>query len=86
MKKDAHPEYKELEVTCSCGNTFKTKSTINKGKLHIEICSECHPFYTGQQKMMDTAGRVDRFQQKYGKTKKTTAEAAVKVEKTKTPK
>ena len=83
MKKEGHPEYKELEVTCGCGNTFKTKSTITKGSLHIEICSECHPFYTGQQKMMDTAGRVDRFQQKYGKTKKTAADTTAKVEKTK---
>ena len=72
MKKEGHPEYKELNVTCSCGNTFATKSTITKGKLHIEVCSACHPFYTGQQKIVDTAGRVDRFQQKYGKGKKTT--------------
>lgn len=71
MKKETHPEYKDLEVICSCGNSFKTKSTITKGKLHIEICSACHPFYTGQQKIVDTAGRVDRFQQKYGKAKKT---------------
>ena len=65
MKKDIHPAYAEIEVTCSCGNTFKTSSTHN-GSLHIEVCSECHPFYTGQQKIMDTAGRVDKFRRKYG--------------------
>jgi large subunit ribosomal protein L31 len=83
MKKQGHPEYQDLEVTCSCGNSFTTKSTILKGKLHIEICSECHPFYTGQQKIVDTAGRVDRFQQKYGKGKKaeTTTPTTKKAEK-----
>jgi large subunit ribosomal protein L31 len=65
MKKDIHPAYAEIEVTCSCGNTFKTRST-HGGKLHIEVCSECHPFFTGQQKIMDTAGRVDKFRRKYG--------------------
>jgi len=65
MKKDTHPAYAEIEVTCSCGNTFKTSST-QSGALHIEVCSECHPFYTGQQKIVDTAGRVDKFRRKYG--------------------
>ena len=65
MKKDIHPTYVEIEVTCSCGNTFKTCST-HSAPLHIEVCSECHPFYTGQQKIMDTAGRVDKFRRKYG--------------------
>lgn len=65
MKPDIHPEYKEISVSCSCGNTFKTRST--KGKdLHLDVCSSCHPFYTGTQKIMDTAGRVDKFRQKYG--------------------
>ena len=65
MKKDTHPAYAEIVVTCSCGNTFKTSST-HSGALHIEVCSECHPFYTGQQKIVDTAGRVDKFRRKYG--------------------
>jgi len=65
MKLDIHPIYKETKITCSCGNTFTTFSTINKGTLNIEICSKCHPFYTGKQKIIDTAGRVERFQKKY---------------------
>ncbi len=63
MKKDIHPEYMETEVTCSCGNKFKTRSTVPK--LNVEICSNCHPFYTGQMKYVDTAGRVEKFQRKY---------------------
>ena len=66
MKTDIHPNYVEIDVTCSCGNKFKTRSTSGKA-LNIEDCSECHPFYTGKQKMIDTAGRVERFNQKYGK-------------------
>lgn len=69
MKADIHPDYKAVTVTCSCGNEFTTGSTIGKERLSIEICSACHPFYTGTQKLMDTAGRVDRFNQKYGKKK-----------------
>lgn len=65
MKADMHPAYQEIEVTCSCGNSFKTRSTL-KEELHIDVCSACHPFYTGKQKMMDTAGRVDKFRRKYG--------------------
>jgi len=65
MKPDTHPEYKEINVSCSCGNTFKTRSTLGED-LHLEVCSACHPFYTGQQKIMDTAGRVDKFRRKYG--------------------
>ena len=64
MKKDIHPEYHECVVTCGCGNTFTTRST--KSKVNIEICSACHPFYTGKQKFVDTAGRVERFLRKYG--------------------
>lgn len=67
MKADIHPQYNEIAVTCSCGNTFKTKSTMDKS-LHVEVCSDCHPFYTGTQKIVDTAGRVERFRQKYGKS------------------
>ena len=64
MKKGIHPEYVECTVTCGCGNTFKTRST--KREIHVEVCSNCHPFYTGKQKYVDTAGRVERFQRRYG--------------------
>ena len=66
MKAEIHPTYSDVAVTCSCGNTFKTRSTVGKDELNIEVCSECHPFYTGKQKLVDTAGRVDKFRQKYG--------------------
>ena len=66
MKQGIHPEYNEIKVQCACGNTFTTRST-RKDELHIEICSECHPFFTGKQKLIDTAGRVDRFNKRYGK-------------------
>ncbi len=65
MKADIHPGYEEINVTCSCGSTFKTRSTAGHD-LTIEVCSQCHPFYTGKQKLLDTAGRVDKFRQKYG--------------------
>ena len=68
MKAKIHPEYKEITVTCSCGNTFKTRSTLGKD-LHVEVCSSCHPFYTGKQKIVDTAGRVEKFRQKYTRKK-----------------
>jgi len=66
MQDAIHPKYDEIEVTCSCGNKFTTRSTSIK-PLHIEVCSACHPFYTGKQKIVDTAGRVERFRQKYSK-------------------
>ena len=66
MKADIHPEYKEIAVTCSCGNAFKTRSTLGND-LQIEVCSNCHPFYTGKQKMLDTGGRVDKFRKRYAK-------------------
>ncbi len=66
MKKDLHPEYHEIEVTCACGNSFKTGSTLPEMK--VEICSACHPFFTGKQKLIDSAGRVERFQKRYGKS------------------
>jgi large subunit ribosomal protein L31 len=66
MKEKGHPKYNEIDVTCSCGNKFKTRSTMTK-ELHIEVCSVCHPFYTGKQKIVDTAGRVERFKQKYAR-------------------
>lgn len=66
MKADIHPNYVELKVTCSCGNEFVTRSTLGKD-LSVEVCSSCHPFYTGKQKMLDTAGRVDKFRRKYSR-------------------
>jgi large subunit ribosomal protein L31 len=66
MKQEIHPNYEEINVTCACGNSFKTRST-NGEDLHIEICSECHPFFTGKQKLVDTAGRVDRFNKRYAR-------------------
>ncbi len=65
MKPDTHPNYEEINVVCSCGNKFKTRSTAGRD-LQIEVCSQCHPFYTGKQKIVDTAGRVEKFRQKYG--------------------
>ena len=67
MKTEIHPQYGEAKVTCSCGNTFTTRST--KSELHVELCNECHPFYTGKQKLVDTGGRVERFQRRLEKTK-----------------
>lgn len=64
MKADIHPEYKEITVSCSCGNSFVTRSTLGHD-LHVEVCSQCHPFFTGKQKIVDTAGRVDKFRKKY---------------------
>ncbi len=68
MKQGIHPEYSEVNVTCSCGSTFKTRSTAGRD-LTLDVCSECHPFFTGKQKILDTAGRVDKFRQKYGMKK-----------------
>ena len=64
MKADIHPKYAESKVTCACGNTFTTRSTV--GNLQVDICSNCHPFYTGKQKFVDTAGRVEKFTRKFG--------------------
>ena len=64
MKPDIHPRYNEITVTCACGNIFRTRST-HTGDLQVEVCSSCHPFYTGQQKIMDTAGRVEKFRRRY---------------------
>jgi large subunit ribosomal protein L31 len=69
MKADIHPNYVVTEVRCSCGNTFTTRSTKG-GELHVELCSECHPFYTGKQKLVDSGGRIDRFERRYGRRKK----------------
>ncbi len=67
MKPDIHPQYAETTVTCSCGSTFTTRSTAKNGVIHAEVCSECHPFYTGKQKILDSGGRVARFEKRYGK-------------------
>ncbi|MDX1699456.1 MAG: 50S ribosomal protein L31 [Melioribacteraceae bacterium] len=64
MQKGIHPKYQNCEVTCVCGNSFTTKSTV--GSIKLEICSECHPFFTGKQKLLDSTGRVERFNKKYG--------------------
>lgn len=69
MKQGIHPEYKSIVVTCGCGHTFETGSTL-KDDLSIEVCSKCHPFYTGKQKLVDTAGRVEKFRNRYKKQKK----------------
>jgi large subunit ribosomal protein L31 len=74
MKADIHPDYVVANVHCSCGNTFTTRST--KSELRVEICSNCHPFYTGKQKLVDTGGRVERFQRRYAKQQADQAEAA----------
>lgn len=66
MKADTHPEYNEITATCSCGNSFQTKSTVGRD-LSLDVCSACHPFFTGKQKILDTAGRVDKFRQKYAR-------------------
>lgn len=66
LKEKIHPQYNEITVSCSCGEQFKTRST--KKELRLEICSACHPFYTGKQKLIDTAGRVDRFNKKYARS------------------
>lgn len=66
MKAGIHPEYNEITVTCSCGSSFQTKSTAGQD-LTLDVCSACHPFYTGKQKIVDTAGRVDKFRQKYAR-------------------
>ena len=68
MKPDIHPAYEDVTVSCSCGASFVTRSTVGKD-LHIEVCSQCHPFYTGKQKIVDTGGRVDKFRRRYGKAK-----------------
>jgi large subunit ribosomal protein L31 len=76
MKPGIHPEYRRCTVICACGNTFETRSTLKE--LHVEVCSKCHPFYTGTQRLVDTAGRVERFNRKYGikKPAEKTAEPA----------
>jgi large subunit ribosomal protein L31 len=69
MKADIHPAYGETTVVCGCGNTFQTRSTKESGHIVVEVCSQCHPFYTGKQKILDSGGRVARFEKRYGKRK-----------------
>jgi large subunit ribosomal protein L31 len=76
MKKGIHPEYVPCTVRCACGNTFETRATVKE--LKIDICNVCHPYYTGKQKFVDTAGRVQRFQERYATFQKRRAEAAAK--------
>jgi large subunit ribosomal protein L31 len=79
MKADIHPKYAEAEIRCACGNVIKTRST--RSSIIVGICNVCHPFYTGQQKFVDTAGRVDKFQQRLAKTQAAQAEQATKKKK-----
>ena len=80
MKADIHPEYKKSVVTCSCGNTFETRGTADE--IHVELCNNCHPFYTGKQKLVDTGGRVERYKQRQAKTQAKQAEQAEVASKT----
>ncbi len=67
MKPDIHPAYNETTVVCSCGETFTTRSTAANGSIHADVCSQCHPFYTGKQKILDVGGRVEKFERRFGK-------------------
>ena len=67
MKPEIHPEYKETQVTCGCGEKFVTRSTVASGSIYVEVCSVCHPFYTGKQRILDTGGRVAKFEERFGK-------------------
>jgi large subunit ribosomal protein L31 len=78
LKANVHPQYVVTEVTCSCGNAFTTRSTAKNGMIHVETCNVCHPFYTGKQRVLDTAGRVAKFQQKYAKVNKAQPKKAAK--------
>lgn len=69
MRKDIHPAYDTTEVVCTCGSTFTTRSTAEGGRMSVDVCSQCHPFYTGKQKILDTGGRVARFERRYAKKK-----------------
>ncbi len=73
MKAGIHPKYEATNIVCVCGNIIETRSTTTQGTLHVEICAACHPFYTGKQKLVDTAGRIERFNRKYKMAKAETA-------------
>ncbi|MCX6429937.1 MAG: 50S ribosomal protein L31 [Actinobacteria bacterium] len=68
MKKEIHPQYGETKVTCGCGEVFTTRSTVPSGSIYVEVCSACHPFYTGKQRILDTGGRVAKFEERFGKS------------------
>lgn len=70
MKAEIHPAYEETNVTCSCGATFITRSTVTSGSIHVDVCSVCHPFYTGKQRILDTGGRVAKFEERFNKKAK----------------
>ena len=70
MQTDIHPTYEAIKVVCSCGNSFETRSTASQDEILLDVCSSCHPFYTGKQKIMDTAGRVEKFKSRYGAFKR----------------
>ena len=72
MKPDIHPEYRDIKATCSCGNIIETRSTLGED-IHLDVCSACHPFYTGKQKILDTGGRVERFRRRFGNRSVTNA-------------
>jgi large subunit ribosomal protein L31 len=76
MKPEIHPEYKDTQVPCGCGETCVTRSTVASGSIYVEVCSECHPFYPGKQRMLDTRGRVAKFEERFGKTKSTSDTSA----------
>ena len=76
MKPDIHPDYIETTVTCTCGASFTTRSTAKSGAIHAEVCSQCHPFYTGKQKILDTGGRIARFEKRFGAKTPATADAS----------
>jgi len=76
MKPDIHPTYVDTTVTCTCGSSFQTRSTAANGVIHADVCSQCHPFYTGKQKILDTGGRIARFEKRFGKSSATADETA----------
>jgi large subunit ribosomal protein L31 len=78
MKEKIHPKYETVKVSCACGNEFETKSTIGQKEIKVEICSGCHPFFTGKQKLIDSAGRIEKFNKKYSRTTKVTEAKAAK--------
>jgi large subunit ribosomal protein L31 len=78
MKDKIHPKYETVKVSCACGNEFETRSTVGTKDFKVEICSSCHPFFTGKQKLMDSAGRVEKFNKKFGRTTATTKENKTK--------
>jgi len=81
MKEKIHPKYEKVKVSCACGNSFETRSTMGTSEIKLEICSHCHPFFTGKQKLMDSAGRVEKFNKKFGRTTKAATETTTTTKK-----